>query len=120
MFDFGFWEIVMVLLVGLIVVGPERLPGLARTVGLWLGKVKRFVRDAKSEIDKELASEELKNALDKQNAMDDVYEIIEETKRTAGEVKQSLNNGIESNNTPQADKTISTNRDENPNRKTAS
>lgn len=104
----------MILLVGLIVVGPERLPGLARTVGLWIGKAKRFVRDAKSEIDKELAAEELKKALDKQSALGDVYEIIEETKKAAGEVKQNLSNSIEASDLPKVGKNISADRDEKP------
>lgn len=95
MFDFGFWEMILILLVALVVVGPERLPGLARTAGLWVGKAKRFVTDVKSEIDQELAAEELKKVLDKQNAMSDVYEIIEETKNVTQEIKQEVNKPAE-------------------------
>lgn len=101
MFDFGFWEIIMILLVALIVVGPERLPGLARTAGLWVGKAKRFVTDVKAEVDKELAADELKKVLDKQNAMDDVFEIIEETRQVTNEIKQDLNSGVEIGNPPE-------------------
>jgi len=90
MFDFGFWEIVMIMVIALIVVGPERLPGLARTAGFWVGKAKRFVSDVKSEIDQELAAEELKKVLDKQTALEDVYEIIEETRQVGQEIKQDL------------------------------
>ena len=89
MLDFGFWELVTVLLVALLVVGPDRLPGLARNVGLWIGKARRFVGDIKSEIDQELASEELEKALDR--PFDEVHEIIEETKQVASEVNQQLN-----------------------------
>lgn len=95
MFDFGFWEIIMIMLVALIVVGPERLPSLARTAGLWVGKAKRFVTDVKSEIDQELAAEELKKVLDKQNAMSDVYEIIEETRQVTNDIKQEINKPLE-------------------------
>ncbi len=102
----------MILLVGLIVVGPERLPGLARTVGLWVGRVRRFVTDAKSEIDKELAAEELKKVLDKQNAMDDIYEIVEETKQIAGQVKQNLSNGSKAGSLPETGTDTSSGRDE--------
>ncbi len=95
MFDFGFWEIILILLVALIVVGPERLPGLARTAGLWIGKAKRMVTDVKAEIDQELAAEELKKVLDQQNAMNDVYDIIEETKQVTSDIKQELNKPVE-------------------------
>ncbi len=93
MFDFGFWEMLMIVLVALIVVGPERLPGLARTIGFWVGKAKRMVNDVKSEIDQELAAENLKKTLGEQNIMNDVYEVIEETKQAGEEIK----NGIEKN-----------------------
>lgn len=104
MFDFGFWEMLMVVVVALIVVGPERLPGLARTAGFWVGKAKRMVNDVKSEIDRELAADELKKTLDKQNLMSDVYEVIEETKQTGKEIKQE----IEQLETPVADERTDT------------
>ena len=78
MFDVGFWELLLIGVVALLVVGPERLPGLARTVGLWVGKVRRFVNSVKSDIDREMRTEELKKILDKQNEFRDVYDIVEE------------------------------------------
>lgn len=90
MFDFGFWEMLMVVIVALIVVGPERLPGLARTAGFWVGKAKRMVNDVKSEIDRELAADELKKTLGEQSIMDDVYEVIEETKQVSQDLKQEV------------------------------
>ena len=95
MFDFGFWEIILILMVALIVVGPERLPGLARTAGLLVGKAKRLVSDVKAEIDQELAADELKKALNKQEAMSDVYEIIEETRKVTSDIKQEINKPVE-------------------------
>lgn len=90
MFDFGFWEMMLILTVALIVVGPERLPGLARAVGLWLGKAKRIVADIKTEIDQELAATELKKALDKNQAGGDVYEVIEETRQAAADIRREI------------------------------
>ncbi len=54
MFDIGFWELVVVAIVALLVVGPERLPGLARDAGIWIGKVRRFINNTKREIESEL------------------------------------------------------------------
>lgn len=85
----------MVLLVALVVVGPERLPGLVRTVGLWVGKARRFAASVKAEIDQELVAEKLKKTLDQQNAMGDVYEIIDEARQVTSDIKQDINRPVE-------------------------
>lgn len=60
MFDFGFSELMLVALVALIVVGPERLPKVARTAGHLLGRLQRYVSDVKSDITREMQLEDLK------------------------------------------------------------
>ena len=62
MFEIGFWELVMVAVVALIVVGPEKLPGLARTAGFWLGKARRLVAEVKADEDREWQLDELKES----------------------------------------------------------
>ena len=84
MFDIGFSEIILVLVIALIVVGPERLPRLARTAGLWLGKIRGMVASVKAEIDHELATEELRKTLAKQTSLQGIEEIIETTERKSG------------------------------------
>lgn len=84
MFDIGFSEIILVLVIALIVVGPERLPRLARTAGMWLGKIRRMVASVKAEIDHELATEELRKTLAKQTSLQGIEEIIETTDRKSG------------------------------------
>ncbi|MGB5306142.1 MAG: Sec-independent protein translocase protein TatB [Gammaproteobacteria bacterium] len=78
MFDIGFFEIVFIMVIALLVVGPERLPRVARTTGLWLGKLRGFVTSVKADIDKELAAEELKKALAKQASLPELKELIDE------------------------------------------
>lgn len=78
MFDIGFSEIVLVMVIALIVVGPERLPRLARSAGLWIGKIRGFVASVKAEIDHELAAEELRKTLARQAKVPELEEIIEE------------------------------------------
>jgi sec-independent protein translocase protein TatB len=78
MFDIGFSEIVLVMVIALIVVGPERLPRLARSAGLWIGKIRGFVASVKAEIDHELAAEELRKTLSRQAEIPELEEIIEE------------------------------------------
>jgi sec-independent protein translocase protein TatB len=61
-FDIGFWELVLIGVVALVVLGPERLPTAARTAGLLLGKLRRTVTDVKAEIERELHMDELQRA----------------------------------------------------------
>lgn len=60
MFDIGFSELVVIGLVALIVIGPERLPKVARTAGLLLGRLQRYVSDVKADINREMQLDELK------------------------------------------------------------
>lgn len=73
MFDIGFAELLMIAVVALLVLGPEKLPTAIRTLGLWLGRAKRTVSSIQSEISEELRIEEMrrtaaieKEALDKE------------------------------------------------------
>jgi sec-independent protein translocase protein TatB len=63
MFDIGFWELVLVGVVALLVFGPERLPRVAREAGLWLRKARSIVASVKAEIDQELQMEEWRQSL---------------------------------------------------------
>ena len=60
MFDVGFSELIVIALVALVVIGPERLPKVARTVGILLGRLQRYVNDVKSDINREMQLDELK------------------------------------------------------------
>lgn len=66
MFDIGFLELLIIGVVGLLVLGPERLPKAARTVGLWIGKIKRTVSGMQREINAQLEAEELRQKLNEQ------------------------------------------------------
>ena len=76
MFDIGFWELLLIAIVALVVVGPERLPKLIRVVGLWVGKANASVQSIRSEISRELRAEELKQALNKTVDMPDLSETL--------------------------------------------
>lgn len=68
MFDIGFWELCMIGLVSLLVIGPEKLPKVARITGFWLGKTRHMVASVKEEIKEELKQEELRQLLNEQQA----------------------------------------------------
>jgi sec-independent protein translocase protein TatB len=61
MFDVGLTEMMVIAVVALVVIGPERLPKVARTAGLILGRLRRYVSDVKADISREIQLEELKN-----------------------------------------------------------
>lgn len=60
MFDIGFWELAVIGVVALLVVGPERMPGLIRTAGQWAGQVQRLARDLRREIEREAQTDEFR------------------------------------------------------------
>ncbi|HFE38708.1 MAG TPA: twin-arginine translocase subunit TatB [Gammaproteobacteria bacterium] len=67
MFDIGFWELMLVAVVALIVVGPERFPGMIKKVAYWIGKFRRIAATVKSEISEEVdKAEQLQNLLQEQ------------------------------------------------------
>ena len=84
MFDIGFWELLVIGVVALLVIGPERLPKVARTAGLWVGRARRFVGTVKADIDREIAADELKKVLRKQADSSGLHDIIEETRHSIG------------------------------------
>jgi len=78
MFDFSFGELALIGTVALVVLGPERLPKVARTVGEWVGKAQRYVSQVKSDINREMELAELKK-------------LQEEARQAAQTVQSSLN-----------------------------
>jgi len=77
MFDFSFGELALIGTVALVVLGPERLPKVARTVGEWVGKAQRYVAQVKSDINREIELTELKK-------------IQEEARKAAQSVQSSF------------------------------
>ena len=88
MFDVGFFELLLVGLVALLVFGPERLPSLARTAGLWLGRGRRFLSTVKADIEQELKAEELKRILREQQLSNPLHDLVEDTQKSLREVRE--------------------------------
>jgi sec-independent protein translocase protein TatB len=76
MFDVGFSEIVVIAVVALIVIGPERLPKVARTLGHLFGRMQRYVNDVKADISREMELDELRKL---QATVQDAAHAIEQT-----------------------------------------
>ncbi|RTZ72908.1 MAG: twin-arginine translocase subunit TatB [Gammaproteobacteria bacterium] len=88
MFDVGFFELLLLGVVALLVIGPERLPKVARTAGLWLGKGRRMLQSVKADIEQELRADELKRILKEQAGSTSVHEILEETRGALDDIKK--------------------------------
>lgn len=76
MFDIGFWELTMIAVIALLVIGPDKLPGVARTAGKWVGRARRFVGDVKTDIDRELKQDEIRKALAEDAGLDEIKQIM--------------------------------------------
>jgi sec-independent protein translocase protein TatB len=78
MFDVGFSEIVVIAVVALIVIGPERLPKTARTIGHLMGRLQRYVSEVKADIGREMELDELRK-------------LQQQVQTAAHEIQQSVN-----------------------------
>ena len=79
MFDVGFWELAIIAVIALLVIGPERLPKAARTAGLWVGRARRMVTDVKADIDREI----------REGDLDELKKAGEELKKTQSAVESA-------------------------------
>ena len=77
MFDMGFTELALIGIVALVVIGPERLPGVARTAGKYFGRLKRFMTTIKADVEQELRADELRSILaDQQKELNTLKDSI--------------------------------------------
>jgi sec-independent protein translocase protein TatB len=85
MFDVGFWEILLIMILALVVLGPERLPKAAQTVGYWIGKGRRYVEGVKAQVEQEFDTGELKRILHNQEVQ------IKELQGKLGDTENHIN-----------------------------
>lgn len=94
MFDIGFSELILIALLALIILGPERLPEVARTAGRWLAKLRNFVANVKQDFDQQLNTEELAELKKLKLELDETRRQIElTTSKTFSEVARSTDVG---------------------------
>ncbi|MGH8737853.1 MAG: Sec-independent protein translocase protein TatB [Burkholderiales bacterium] len=92
MFDIGFTELMVIGVVALIVIGPERLPSVARTIGHLAGRLQRYVNDVKADISREIEFDELRKMRD---SMQEAATEVETSVRTElNKTEQDLNKTV--------------------------
>ncbi|MBD1388016.1 Sec-independent protein translocase subunit TatB [Neiella sp. HB171785] len=106
MFDIGFWELGVIAVLGLIVLGPERLPGALRTVIGWIRSVRSMATNVKEEISQELHIHELQQNLKKaeeqgmSNLAPDLQRSVDELKSAAESVQRPYQTDATADSTP--------------------
>ena len=88
MFDVGFWEIVFILVLALVIIGPERLPGAARQLGFFVGKARRYIEGVRSEVESELDIGEFKRMLHNQEVQ--INELQQQLKTSVDDVSADI------------------------------
>ena len=92
MFDAGFLEMIVIAVIALVIVGPERLPGIARKIGGWLGKARALVNSTRSEIERELRTDEMRNMLVMQE--EKIRDLQDSVQTRVDSVSQHLNERV--------------------------
>lgn len=90
MFSVGFWELCLLGLVGLLVIGPEKLPTVARISGFWVGKTARVVASVKADIQQELQAEEMRQIIKEQTIKQELHHLITESSEVAEQLTASV------------------------------
>ena len=97
MFDVGFSELALIALIGLLVLGPKRLPEVARTLGNWVGRIRAWIANVKQDLDREINSEELAEFRKLKAELEETKRLIEQS---AGQTLSQVQNNLESADSP--------------------
>jgi sec-independent protein translocase protein TatB len=74
-FDIGFTEILLIAIISLLVIGPERLPETVRTIALWIGRFKRSLRETRQEIEQQIGADEIRRELHNEEILRNLEKI---------------------------------------------
>lgn len=96
MFNIGSTEVLLVCIVALIVIGPERLPTAVKTAGLWIGRFRRSFYKVKAEIERELNTDEIRRQLHNESVLAEIEEAKSQVKGAAKSAEESVNNIVNS------------------------
>ncbi len=94
MFDIGFWELTLIALILLVVVGPERLPAIATKAGRYLREAKNFIDNIKSKVNEEFEEENVKKHLAVEDKDSKIFDIVNESKKSLGTIKEDIEKSI--------------------------
>ena len=90
MFDIGFSELIVCAIVALLVIGPERMPEAVRTVGLWIGRFKRGLRETRSEIERQMGVDDIRRQLHNEDIMRSLEDARRDMDNVVAQTQASL------------------------------
>ncbi len=96
MFNIGSFEVLLICVIALLVLGPERLPDAIRTAGLWIGRFRRSFYKVKSEIERELNADEIRRQLHNESIMAELEAAKDTVEETARDTQASVNKIVSS------------------------
>lgn len=91
MFDIGFLELLVIGVLALLIMGPERLPGAVRTGALWLGRLKRSFQQIKSEIEREVGADEIRQQIHNESVLRDLKNSQQEFENQLQKLSNEIN-----------------------------
>jgi sec-independent protein translocase protein TatB len=103
MFDMGFFELLVIAVVGLLVIGPERFPGAVRACGLWIGRMKRVLRETRTSLEEQVGVDDIRRQLHNENVMRSMAASAEELKRTVSEKAFATDSELSIDDTVESD-----------------
>jgi len=104
MFDMGFTEMMLIGIVALVVIGPEKLPGVARTAGKYFGRLRRFVMNVKADVESELRADELREILaQQQQELNSLKESVGDAGRQINAATASVVTEVKADSSPEPD-----------------
>ena len=98
MFNIHSTEILLILIVALVVIGPDRLPMAVKTAGLWIGRFRRSFYKVKAEIERELNTDEIRRQLHNESVLAQIDEAKEKVESVAKETETSVNKIVNTDN----------------------
>ena len=96
MFNIGSFEVLLICVIALLVLGPERLPGAIRTAGLWIGRFRRSFYKVRSEIERELNADEVRRRLHNESILAELETAKDTVKGAARETQASIDEIVKS------------------------
>ena len=96
MFDPGFWELFVIGVLGLLILGPERLPVVVKKVGYWVGKGRHYLASVRSDIEREFRTDELEKMLSQQSSeIEELKNLISDTTKQATDAVEETKHLLE-------------------------
>lgn len=90
MFDIGFSEILVIAVIALIVMGPERLPQALRSFALWFGRIKQQYRSVRSDLENEMGIDDVRRQLHNENILKDLKEAKTNFEKAGNDIKSTI------------------------------